>query len=247
MRKSMQWSGLRQYLIIGLLSLLLVSALGCGSGGNLQETASEAVNITRSAESLRSSQIMIQTFNGETRRSLTQSDSVEPDQLRTQIIGPEGWREAIIVGNKCYERDSDKPSWHVCDGVWNLIPLKEELEILRYLVNLKKLPGEEVNGVDCLHYSAEVDFDDYVENQKAEMSPEQLSSANFEQMSEWEMEVELWIARDSHLIRKLGIENRRPTQIEKSEGKEKWVTDTGIKYFYDFNQPIDIELPKSGA
>ncbi|MFP4642461.1 MAG: hypothetical protein ACLFPU_09865, partial [Dehalococcoidia bacterium] len=61
-------------------------------------------------------------------RSITQSDSVEPDQLRTQIIGPEGWREAIIVGNKCYERDSDKPSWHVCDGVWKLPPLKEELE-----------------------------------------------------------------------------------------------------------------------
>jgi len=237
-------SGLRQYLIIGLLSLLMISALGCGSGGNLQETISEAVNITSNAESYRSSQIMIQTFNGETRRSITQSDSVEPDQLRTQAIGPEGWRETIVVGNKCYERDPDQPSWHVCDGVWKLTPLKEELKILQYLVELEELPDEEVNGVDCLHCSARVDRDSYVEDQKAEMSPEQLSSVNFEQMGDWEMEVELWIARDSHLIRKLGIENRRPTQIEKSEGKEKWVTDTGIKYFYDFNKPIDIELPE---
>ena len=172
-------------------------------------------------------------------RYVSQSESMEPDRLREQSIGPEGWSETVIIGEKCYVRKSAQPSWHIFQGECTLTTLKDELKILYSLVNLKALQDEEINDIDCLHYSGRVDFDSY-SNIK---TYEQLTPDTADQLRNWEGEIDLWIAKDSSLIHKLKAKIRWPEEAN-GNTEEAWGGMTVIKHFFDFNEVNHIEPPQ---
>ncbi len=227
------------YLLIGVLALLVISAIGCGEESNLQETVSTAIGATSDLQSYRSSQIQIQTANGEIMRNVSQSESIEPDLHRSQSIGPEGWSENVIIGEKCYVRNSAQPNWHIPRGVCILTSLKDELMILHSLVNLQALQDEEINNIDCLHYFGNIDFDSYSKMKTSNNT----KLDTIDQLHNWEGEVDLWIAKNNSLIHKIEAKLRWPIKLD-GNTEESWCMLTSIKYFYDFNEVSHIEPPQ---
>ena len=166
-----------------------------------------------------------------------------------------GWFETIIVGDKGYVRNSREP-WQVCKVYNSPLPwpapstgtcfvsiqtLENKLELLNYLVELEKLPDEEIGGVNCSHYRGRVDQDSYVDmlRKRQEEEYRQIPPENLELMRRREIVVELWIDGDDY-IRQQGTEFRVPEPL--SEGK--WVSGFGITQYFDFNEPICIEPPE---
>ena len=56
------------------------------------------------------------------------------------------------------------------------------------------------------------------------------------------MDFELWVEKDSYLIWQLKGELRF-TIINPDTGEEDLVTESVTRRFYDFNKPVEIELP----
>ena len=167
-----------------------------------------------------------------------------------------GWFETIVVGDKGYLRSSNESQWRICE-VYNsrltqptpgtgacqvpIQTLENKLELLNYLVELEKLPDEEIGGDNCSHYRGRVDQDSYVDmlRKRQEEEYRQIPPENLELMRRREIVVELWIDGDDY-IRQQGTEFRSPDPIS----QEKWVTGLSTTRYFDFNEPICIEPPE---
>jgi hypothetical protein len=150
------------------------------------------------------------------------------------------WREIIVVGNKGYLRSSNEPQWRICEAFTSQT-LENKLEISDYLVGLEVLPGEEIGGIGCSHYSGEVDQDSYVDMlmERSNETNGQIPPDIREWMLQREIIVELWIDGDEY-IRQQRTEYRFPDL----NVKEKWVSGFSITRYFDFNEPICIEPPE---
>jgi hypothetical protein len=221
-------------LLIGVLVLLVVSVAGCGSESNLQEVLSKSIETTSDLESYRSSQLMIQTSGDYTTRHLSQVESIEPDHFREQSIDTEGWSETVIIGDKCYVRNSAQPAWHMSQREYALTALKKELDILHALTNLKELQDEEINNKDCWQ-----DFNSYSNTKTYEQAVPDIA----DQLKNWKGEVDLWIGKDSYLIHKIKSELRWPVELNGNKEEALSGRLTATKYFYDFNEVSHIEPP----
>jgi len=242
---------IRRYFIISVVILLMTPVVGCGERLNLGEVTNKAITATIEAQSYRVTAVETHTVDGETEESTYESEFVAPDRFRGKVSSDGNWSEVIIIGDKGYLRSSEKPQWCQLPGQYDdqsftqatLISLEKELEPLDWLVDLEKLPGEEIDGVACLHYRGKVDQDSYVDMLKKTVErkygqiPEHL-----EEMRRWTMNFELWVENDTHLIRQLKSELRF-TIINPDTGEENLFTGSTTKQFYDFNQPIEIEPP----
>ena len=127
--------------------------------------------------------------------------------------------------------------------------LEETLRPLSALVDIKVLPDDEIDGVNCSHYHGRIDQDSYVEIVKEEMrrafeevAEPQIDYLNYlELLRQIETNVELWIDGDDYI-----------RQIEKAVSftytgpdtdDEQFIAGFEASRFYDFDQPIRIQSP----
>ena len=88
-------------------------------------------------------------------------------------------------------------------------------------------------------------MDALVEKEKAEMGS-QLPPELFELMRRGSMEVELWVGKDDYLIRQMKRLDHMP-EWEAGTAEERWILQSAVMRFYDFNEPISIEPPSPDA
>jgi len=196
----------------------------------------------------------VETLNVNGSESVTTTISSNGGNVTVTAGG--GWFETIVVGDKGYLRSSNESQWRICE-VYNsrltqptpgtgacqvpIQTLENKLELLNYLVELEKLPDEEIGGVNCSHYRGRVDQDSYVDmlRKRQEEEYRQIPPENLELMLQREIVVELWVDGDDY-IRQQGTEFRSPDPIS----QEKWVTGLSTTRYFDFNKPICIEPPE---
>ena len=183
------------------------------------------------------------------------------------------WMDRIVAGGAAYMRSSSHPEWQV------LVPLfptaepptadptvtssfvaaptsmatttpDKEWAPFRYLVDLERMPDEEIGGVKCSHVRGRVDQDAFVDmlTQRQEdlygEVPEDMSEA-LELTRRQSFEVELWISEDDYVRqRTIGFHFPKP---DYSSGEETWVAGSSATRYYDFNEAITIEPPEIDA
>ncbi len=165
--------------------------------------------------------------------------------------------EVYIVGGWMYTK-VDIPElgeqWlkmEVTDEAWQqqsqIDPL---LEFLETAVEIKSLGSETVNGIDCYVFEMVPDIEEL-----GELFSQQTSGMEIMDFSQFdladlykELSVKEWIAKDSYLLMKAEIE----MVLEISAGDVGVTADDFDKVtidvemvmsFYDYNQPVSIELP----
>ena len=126
----------------------------------------------------------------------------------------------------------------------SIITSDKQLELLNWLVELEKLPDEEIDGVSCSHYRGRLDQDSYVDmlRKRDEEAYEQIPPEYLELMRQYDLFVELWIDGDDY-IRQQRSEVRFP-EPDSTTGDEKWVSGVSTTRYFDFNEPIHIEPPE---
>ncbi len=226
-----------RYLITGYIVFLIIPLVACGRGASLREVTAKARIATSEAQSYRMRGTTRYTSDAESFETVFEGGFSAPDRFRVKISADSGrWCEVIKIGDKSYDRTSDK------DVTCIVLPIAEVLEPLDSLIDLEQLPEEQIDGVDCLHYRGKTDIDSLVEKtgRGYQQTPEFL-----EVMLRTSIDAELWVGKDDYLIRQM-ITTIRSPESEVGTGEEKWVTQTTIFRFYDFNKPIAIEPPPTG-
>ena len=256
---------MKHLVIIGLAVLLILSVVACDQESSLQDVIARAITKTSQASSYRSAGNSTSHTDSVTDVFSHESEYAAPNRYHsheTSIVGDAGnvttmTRETIVFGDKAYWRSLDEPhQWHVCEVYTSdmrptrepkpgttcflgVQTLERKLERFNYLVELEKLPDEEIGGVNCLHYRGSVDQDSYLDmlikrypEVYAEIPPESL-----ELMRQLELFAEFWIDGDDY-IRQHRTEGRFRTS------EETWVTGFSTTRYFDFNEPISIEPPE---
>ncbi|MEE8353390.1 MAG: hypothetical protein V3S10_02950, partial [Dehalococcoidales bacterium] len=134
------------------------------------------------------------------------------------------------------------------------------LSYLDSLVDVEKLPDETIDGADSLHYQGSIDLAGDIDDAIADLDPDgpryegmlQTLQSQKEWFSRFRTELELWIGKDDHLLRRLRYFMRMPSDDsfeEDSEAaeQEEWDSVSMIVRYYDFNQEISIEAPLSDS
>lgn len=246
-----------KYLIMAAIVFLVALAIGCDESHELREVTTKAIKATSEAQSYCMSAVETYNFDGDTGESTYESEFVAPDCSHWKTSRDDDWSEGITIGDRSYIRSSDIPQW--CESPCQYedpltgatvmtettsIPLEKVLEPLNWLVELEKLPGEEIEGVNCWHYRGSVDMDSYVDMlQKTAKSEDGQIPEHLEGMRHWKRNFELWVEKDSCLIRQLK-EEMRFMMVNPDTGDEELFTASTNMRFYDFNKPISIEPPQ---
>ena len=102
-----------------------------------------------------------------------------------------------------------------------------------------------IDGADCWHYRGKVDQDSYVDmlQKRAKEREDRYIEEVFDDMRRRTSNYELWVEKESYLIRLLKREDHY-MMVDHATGEEKSVTGIIINRFYDFNKPISIEPPQ---
>ncbi len=256
---------MKHSIIIGLVVLLMLTVVACDQGASLRDAIARAIAKTSEVQSYRSAGNVTTYTDGVTTVSSYELECAAPDRyhsVSTVIVDDAGNvtttnAETIVVGDKGYVRSQREPRWRVCEVYTpdsqpppgptpgtgtcqvSIQTSDKQLELLNYLVELEKLPDEEISGANCSHYRGRVDQDSYLdmlrktdEEDYAQIPPEYL-----ELMRQQEIVIELWIDGDDY-IRQQRSEFRFPTS------EETWVTGFSTTRYFDFNEPIFIEPPE---
>ena len=235
---------MQRYLVAACIVSLLMPLVACASGSDLRATTTRAITSTSDAESWREQGTSSYSADGETQETTWEGEVAAPDRSRVKITTETGtWCEATRIGEQTYVRASDMPESGaaVSEVACVMLPITEALEPLDLLIDLEQLPAEEIDHVQCLHYRGRVDMDAFVEKEKAGKGP-QLPPELLELMRRGSMEVELWVGKDDYLIRQMKRLDHMP-EWEAGTAEEKWMRQSTVLRFYDFNEPIAIEPP----
>jgi len=265
-----------KYFMIGLVLLLAMPIVGCANSsktGLALEAELKALRETRAAttevQSYRVEVSSTYTEGGETLESTLELEFVAPDRYHWKACKNGDWEESIIIGDKVYSRGSDNDQWREVELSPNVleaqrsslkasIPSAENtLRLLDSLTDLRRLPDEKIDGIDCLHCCGRVDMDRKVEKEKAEMMAtldpskpgyqERLKSHElmWGWQRKWEIDYELWISREDCLVRQQRYEMEMPAMEsptgEIMQGEMKGAM---LMHYYDINEPINIKPPK---
>ena len=257
--------------LIPLLILALVlGAIGCDQDASLQDAIARAIAKTSEASSYRSAANYTSYESSITSRDSSEGEYSAPDRyhsLETFIVDDAEnvttkTHETIIFGDKAYLRSLDEPhQWHVCEvytsdmwpdrepkpGTTCFLPvqtLERQLERFNYLVELEKLPDEEIGGVNCSHYRGSVDQSAWLD-MRIKRCPEcyeGIPPESLERMRQLELSAEFWINEDDY-IRQHRTEFRL-SLLDSNTGDEEWVTGFGVTRYFDIGEPICIEPPE---
>jgi len=245
-----------KYLIIAVAVFLVMPTIGCSGRFDLTEVTARAIVATLKTQSYRTSAVGTYAVDGESGGSIYETEFAAPDSSHTKTSSGGTWSEVISIGENSYLRSSEKPYWcqspcQYDDGSSaqaTSISLEKQLEPLNWLVDLKQLPNEEVDGVNCWHYQGKVDMDSYVDTLKeaAETKDWRMSEQqtdNIEEMRSRKWNFKLWVEKDTYLMRQLKDEMSL-TMVNPDTGEESLFTGNTTMRFYDFNRPISIEPPQ---
>ena len=163
---------------------------------------------------------------------------------------PIKWSESIVIGGSGRMRSSSHPNWSfvLVSCVAGFLPLHNELKLYRFLIDLERLPDEDINGVNCSHYRGSVDFNSYVDWRIEETEGLSIVSVTgtiswqekLERMRRSEAIAEFWVDGADY-IRQLKTEKR---SLSLAASGEEWTTEIMVTRYSDFNESIDIELPE---
>lgn len=226
--------------VLAITALLLVNVMaGCQQASGIIAKAHAA---TMDLQSYRTTSSISSTFEGQTSELTYETEFVAPDRYRGKATTNGDWVEFIIIGDKKYIRDSDPSCTTSVGVVGSSLSEEDTLELLDSLTDLEELPGENIDGVDCLRYWGRVDIDRMVDEWKAELDPAQPGYEErlkvMERQRQMKTEVELWIGKDDYLIRQMKYEMQVPSEVV-----GQWDTSSSMMKYYDFNEPITIEPP----
>jgi len=233
-----------KYLLAACVVCLPMPLIACTSGPDLRAITTRAITSTLAAESWREQGTSSYSPDGETQETTWEGEVVAPDRSRVKITTETGmWCEATRIGDQSYVRTSDmrESGGAASEMACVMLPMTEELEPLELLIDLERLADEEIDNVQCLHYRGKIDMDAFVEKEKAETGS-QLPPELWELMRRGSMEVELWVGKDDYLIRQMKRLDHMP-EWEAGTAEEKWMRQSTVQRFYDFNEPISIEPP----
>ncbi len=223
---------------------LLVSLASCDTGRDLRGMITRARTTTLAAESWRVQGSASYSADGETTETTWKGEFAAPDRSRVRITTRSGtWCEATSIGGERYVRTSDMPDLVGAGGgaACVMLPIAEVLEPLDLLIDLERLPDEEIDSVQCLHYRGRIDMDAFVQREEAGTGS-QLPPELLELMRRGSMEVELWVGMDDNLIRQIKLLDHLP-EWEAGTVEERWIRQSTVIRLYDFNEPISIEPP----
>lgn len=176
-----------------------------------------------------------------------------PAALRTTVTavisGKTSTTEEILLDGVVYVKYPQVDTWgyaplDISAAVpgQNASPTKY-LSFLKSSAKVVDMGNEVVGGVDCYHYSVEVDEDDLAEMMIGEMKSQGVSAgdSDVEQTlrrlyANSEIRVEIWFGVDDKLPRQERI-------YVTTEGDTP-MTVSGIMTFSGFNEPVQIEAPK---
>jgi hypothetical protein len=182
--------------------------------------------------------------DGEAQETTWEGEVAAPDRSRVKLTTETGkWCEATRIGEQSYVRASDMPESGaaVSEVACVMGSMTEELEPLELLIDLERLPDEEIDNVQCLHYRGRMDMDALVQREQARTGS-QLPPELWELMRRGSMEVELWVGKDDYLIRQMKRLDHMP-EWEAGTAEERWMRQSTVQRFYDFNEHISIEPP----
>jgi len=190
------------------------------------------------------------------RKTKTFESELEAEKMPGRV-----WEE-VQIGYEAYLREYDTDEepgpWEVeardqSPGGW----FRREGSLLldaHLLMNVERLPTEEINGIRCLRYEGKVDMDELFERSYPEtaieaMDPEEREALDKER--EWfglyDMTIELWIGKDDYLLPRFKYYGYNPysssSQLSNPSGSQYSITDTVIIEFHGYNEPIEIEPP----
>ena len=161
--------------------------------------------------------------------------------------------EFILINDTLYLNDSSNPQFQelelakkILQGYSFYTPGSDRTSItLDSMVDIKQLPDENVDGVQCLHYQANTDIEKLMADQKAYFGSNPIFTKEFRErvinsMRLRKVSIELWIGKDDHFIyRRRTID--QPADIGLVSYSNP-VTIGDYKY-YDFNKPLTITAP----
>ena len=242
-------------ILIIVVTLLVLHPWSTSPGH--QGVIAEVYAAVMEIQSYREVSSMTSTFEGMSSEVTSSMEFAAPDRYHMKTTMNGEVYEFIIIGDKQYIRQPGNGNWDegeikVAVAIVDSTPSQEKtLERLGKLTDLDELNDEKIDGVDCIHYQGRVDVDRLVKEQKAKLNTSQPGYERtlnaLEQMRSVEIGIELWIGKEDYLIRQLKQNMQSPVMetISKDDKQERWDTSSLIVKYYDFNEPIEIELPEN--
>jgi hypothetical protein len=243
-----------------LLSLAVVLA-ACDKEAMYQDTIAKAIATTVEARSFRATVNQIILLDSHVSSSSYEVEFVAPDRWHslftliadgggdvregvdqdTEARCPGEWHEIIELGNTSYVREWNRPEWTAMPGLAHVQTLGGQLARYKFLVDVEKLPDEEIRGVTCSHYRGRVDQEAYVDMMKEEIegygeedTPEY--SQYLESTRGDERFVDLWIDENDY-IRQIEVRSRFFGPLGNR------LHGFMIARYFDYNEDMDISAP----
>jgi hypothetical protein len=204
-------------------------------------------------QSYRMTEKSVFSVEGQTpQKTASEEEFVAPDRYHQKSQGNVFGIEFIHIGDKLYYKGPDM-KWSGTtiqsqspNDQLSLVSREYTAMMLKYLENTKTLPDETIDGVTCLHYRGEFDFEKQLRDIQQQAADNGISPLSEEELSEQFSQListagqivnELWIGKDDYLIRRMTSDAQRIDSNGKSQSSQMEMT------FSDFNSPIVIEAP----
>jgi hypothetical protein len=247
-------------IVMALLLSLVAALAACDEEPIYRDLIDRASTTSLEARSFRTTVNLIMLIDSHVYSKSSESEFVAPDRwhsVYTAIVDgggderagvgqdtesrcPGAWSETIVVANVGYVRTSEKPEWTVIPG-WSMAqPMEKRFERYKFLVDVEKLPDEEIRGANCSHYHGRVDQDAYVDMMEEEIEGYGEQDPEYSQVLEStrgdERFADLWIDENDY-IRQIKEEARF---LDPSGNR---LTSFTISRYFDYNEDIDISAP----
>jgi hypothetical protein len=205
---------------------------------------------TTDVQSCRAKWSSINTSNGMTTESAQEAAFTAPDRYHVKITNDGVVNEFITANGTQYVKSSNISTIMMtafAQNTYTFLTVKYSLNSLDMLVKPEPLPPEEINGVNCFHYSGTVDLAGQMEEMMREsLDPSQPDyeqsleklEGELERLRETTIDYEIWIGQEDLLVRQMKYTSRTP-----SEAEATWDTSETTIQIYDINQPIEVEPP----
>jgi hypothetical protein len=248
-------------IVMALLLSFVVALAACDEEAMYQDSIAKAIATTAEARSFRATVYQITVADIYVHSWSSEEEFVAPDRwhlLYTVIVdgggdvgvgvgddpesrSPGEWSEIVTVGHTGYVRQSDRPEWTARPGLSVAQPPEKQLERYKFLVDVGKLPDEEIRGVTCSHYRGRVDQDAYVDMMTEEI--EEYGDEDTPEHSQFlestrgdEYLADLWIDENDY-IRQI----QRTARFLDPLGKR--LDSFMIARYFDYNEQITISAP----
>ena len=172
--------------------------------------------------------------------------------------------ETVVIGNTVYSTGNvSRPL--TPEQLEEVAPSEQNsLKALKVLSNIEVLPDEMVDGVDCYHYTGQVDIEKWLDAGRADLIKlgERINANNAQgvtiDIDQWLKSVEdfwhtrkltydFWISKDDYRVRRWKSVDETPPGQSLEPGIA--YRSSAVFTYYDFNEKIDVEPPldSSGA